>query len=207
MAGSVYKIIELVGTSEVSWEEAAKTAVETAGKKLKDLRVGEITKFDMKIQDGKVTAGNAPGLNDGAAAVIVSSRGKAAEIGVKPIARIVGYGQSALAPKYLFDTPSKAIPRLLEKVGWDLRVVDLIELNEAFASQSLACLRQLGLPDDADHVNANGGAIAIGHPLGMSGARLVTTGLRELERRDGRRLLTTMCIGVGQGIAMLLERV
>lgn len=157
--------------------------------------------------DGTVTAGNASGINDGACAVLVASQAAVDRYGLEPSARIVAMAAAGVPPRIMGIGPVPATRKLLARTGVDLADIDVIELNEAFASQSLACLRQLGLPDDADHVNANGGAIAIGHPLGMSGARLVTTGLRELERRDGRLLLTTMCIGVGQGIAMLLERV
>lgn len=157
--------------------------------------------------DGTVTAGNASGINDGACAVVVASQAAVDRYGLEPRARIVAMAAAGVPPRIMGIGPVPATRKLLGRTGVDLESIDVIELNEAFASQSLACLRRLGLPDDAEHVNANGGAISIGHPLGMSGARLVTTGLRELERRDGRRLLTTMCIGVGQGIAMLLEKV
>jgi len=157
-------------------------------------------------QDGKVTAGNSPGLNDGAAAVIVSSRGKAAELSVKPIARIVGYTQSALAPLYLFDTPSKAIPRLLEKIGWDLQNVDLIELNEAFAAQALANGKALqGLGWDWEKVNVHGGAIALGHPIGASGARVLTTLLYALKDRGLEKGICSLCLGGAEAVAMAIE--
>jgi acetyl-CoA C-acetyltransferase len=156
--------------------------------------------------DGKVTAGNAPGLNDGAAAVVVASRHKADELGLKPLARVVGYAQSAVAPKYLFDAPSKAMPRLLEKVGWTLKDVDLIELNEAFAAQVLAngyALADLGW--DWDKVNVNGGAIALGHPIGASGARVLTTLIFALRNRGLKRGIASLCLGGAEAVAMAVE--
>jgi 3-oxoadipyl-CoA thiolase len=156
--------------------------------------------------DGTVTAGNASGINDGAAALLVASERALERYGLEPTARIVGMATAGVPPRIMGIGPVPATRKLLERTGVSLSDVEVIELNEAFASQSLACLRQLGLPDDAEHVNPNGGAIALGHPLGMSGARLVTTATRELRRRDARYALTTMCIGVGQGIAMLFER-
>jgi acetyl-CoA C-acetyltransferase len=156
--------------------------------------------------DGKVTAGNAPGLNDGAAAVVVASRHKADELGLKPLARVVGYAQSAVAPKYLFDAPSKAMPRLLEKIGWTLKDVDLIELNEAFAAQVLAngyALADLGW--DWDKVNVNGGAIALGHPIGASGARVLTTLIFALRNRGLKRGIASLCLGGAEAVAMAVE--
>jgi acetyl-CoA C-acetyltransferase len=156
--------------------------------------------------DGKVTAGNAPGLNDGAAAVVVASRHKADELGLKPLARVVGYAQSAVAPKYLFDAPSKAMPRLLEKIGWTLKDVDLIELNEAFAAQVLAngyALADLGW--DWDKVNVNGGAIALGHPIGASGARVLTTLIFALRNRGLKRGIASLCLGGSEAVAMAVE--
>ena len=158
------------------------------------------------FEGGTVTAGNASGINDGAAATIVVSGRALERLGVTPLARIVSMATAGVPPRIMGIGPVPATGRLLARTGVDLADIDVIELNEAFASQSLACLRQLGLPDDADTVNPNGGAIAIGHPLGMSGARLVGTVARELDRRGGRYGLATMCIGVGQGIAMLVER-
>ena len=158
--------------------------------------------------DGKVTAGNASSLNDGAAAMVVASRAYAEANGLKPLARIVGYAQAALEPKYLFAAPAYAIPKLLQKIGWKLTDVDLFELNEAFAAQVLAngyALQDQGF--DWAKVNVNGGAIALGHPLGASGARLVTMLVHELARTGGRYGLASMCIGVGQGIATVVERV
>jgi 3-oxoadipyl-CoA thiolase len=155
---------------------------------------------------GSVTAGNSSGVNDGAAAVLLASPAAAARFGLRPRARVVGAAVAGVAPRIMGMGPAPATRRLLARLGIALCDIDVIELNEAFASQSLAVLRSLGLADDAAHVNAQGGAIALGHPLGASGARLVTTAVNQLERRGGRRALCTMCIGVGQGIAMLIER-
>ncbi len=156
---------------------------------------------------GSVTAGNASGLNDGAAAVVVMSASKAKALGLKPLARIVSYATSGLDPATMGLGPVFASRKALERAGWTAQDVDLFELNEAFAAQALGVMRQLGLADDAEHVNHNGGAIALGHPLGMSGVRLALAATLELERRNGRYALCTMCIGVGQGIALILERV
>ena len=157
--------------------------------------------------DGSVTAGNASGVNDGACAVLLASEDAAARYGLKPRARVLGMAAAGLAPRIMGFGPSPATKKLLARLGLKLSQIDVIELNEAFAAQALAVTRDLGLPDDAAHVNANGGAIAIGHPLGASGARLVTTALNQLERTAGRYALCTMCIGVGQGIALVIERV
>lgn len=158
------------------------------------------------VKDGKVTAGNAPGLNDGASAVVVASRAKAAEIGQKPIARIIGYAQAAVDPKHLFIAPAHAIPRLLEKTGWSLQNVDLIELNEAFAAQVLAdglALQDLGW--DWERVNVNGGAIALGHPIGASGARVLTTLIYALKDRGLQRGIAALCLGGAEAVAMAIE--
>jgi len=157
--------------------------------------------------DLSVTAGNASGVNDGAAALIVASEAVAKAQGLTPRARVVAMAAAGLEPRIMGFGPAPAVRRVLERAGLTLGQMDVIELNEAFASQALAVLRDLGLPDDAEHVNPNGGAIAIGHPLGMSGARLVTTAAYQLHRQGGRYALCTMCIGVGQGIAIILERV
>ncbi|PTW48389.1 3-oxoadipyl-CoA thiolase [Rhodovulum kholense] len=154
-----------------------------------------------------VTAGNASGVNDGAAALIVASDAAAVAQGLTPRARIVAMAAAGVPPRIMGMGPVPATRRVLEKAGLDLAQMDVIELNEAFAAQALAVLRALGLPDDAPHVNPNGGAIAIGHPLGMSGARLVATAANQLARSGGRYALCTMCVGVGQGIALILERV
>ncbi|MCB9959765.1 MAG: 3-oxoadipyl-CoA thiolase [Rhodospirillaceae bacterium] len=156
--------------------------------------------------DLTVTAGNASGVNDGACALIVASAAMAEQQGLKPLVRVVAAAAAGVEPRIMGIGPAPAAQRVLARAGLSIDQMDVIELNEAFASQSLAVLRQLGLPDDAEHVNPNGGAIAMGHPLGMSGARLVTTATYELLRRGGRYALCTMCIGVGQGIAMVLER-
>ncbi len=157
--------------------------------------------------EGSVTAGNASGINDGAAALLLASEAAAARYGLEPLARVVGSATAGVPPRIMGIGPVPATRKLLARAKLSLAEIDVVELNEAFAAQSLAVLRDLGLPDDADHVNPNGGAIAIGHPLGASGARLVTTALNQLRTIGGRRALCTMCIGVGQGIALLLERV
>lgn len=157
-------------------------------------------------KDGKVTAGNAPGLNDGAAAVIVSSRSKADQLGIKPLARVVGYAQAAVEPKYLFDAPSYAIPLLLEKIDWTLDDVDLIELNEAFAAQVLAnghALAEGGW--DWEKVNVNGGGIALGHPIGASGARVLVTLIYALQDRGLKRGIAALCLGGAEAVAMAIE--
>ena len=157
-------------------------------------------------QGGSVTAGNASGVNDGACAVIIAS-GKAVEkYGLTPKARITGMATAGVAPRIMGIGPAPASLRLMERLGLKIGDIDVIELNEAFAAQGLAVTRQLGLPDDAEHVNPNGGAIALGHPLGMSGARLALTAATELGQREADRALCTMCIGVGQGIALMMER-
>lgn len=156
--------------------------------------------------DGTVTAGNASGVNDGACALLLASDAAVKQHGLTARARIVGMATAGLAPRIMGFGPSPATRKLLAQTGLSLAQMDVIELNEAFAAQGLAVTRDLGLADDAAHVNPNGGAIAIGHPLGASGARLVTTALNQLERIKGRYALCTMCIGVGQGIALIIER-
>jgi acetyl-CoA acyltransferase len=158
-------------------------------------------------EGGTVTAGNASGVNDGAAAILVASEAAAGRYGLTPRARVVAMATAGVPPRIMGFGPAPATKKVLEKAGLSLSDIDVIELNEAFASQALAVMRDLGLPDDAEHVNPNGGAIALGHPLGMSGARIVMTAVAELHRRKARYALTTMCIGVGQGIAMVIERV
>jgi len=157
--------------------------------------------------DGTVTAGNASGVNDGACALILASEGAAARQGLTPRARIVGMATAGVAPRIMGIGPAPATLKVLTQTGLKLEQMDVIELNEAFAAQGLAVLRQLGLNDDDARVNPNGGAIALGHPLGASGARLVTTAVNQLHRIQGRYALCTMCIGVGQGIALVIERV
>ncbi|MBM62315.1 MAG: acetyl-CoA C-acyltransferase [Acidobacteria bacterium] len=157
-----------------------------------------------RTEGGSVTAGNAPGVNDGAAAVVLMSTEKANELGLTPMARIVGQAVSGLAPKWLLMTPVQAVQKLLAKVGWSLEQVDLIELNEAFSAQALAVIRELGA--DPEKVNVNGGAVALGHPIGASGARILTTLLYAMLKRDARRGIATLCLGGGNGVALDVER-
>jgi acetyl-CoA acyltransferase len=158
-------------------------------------------------EGGSVTAGNASGVNDGACAAIVASEEAAKKFGLTPRARILGMASAGVAPRVMGIGPAPASKKLLARLGIPIAKMDVIELNEAFASQALAVLRELGVPDDAEHVNPHGGAIALGHPLGASGARLVTTAMYQLKRTGGKYALCTMCIGVGQGIALAIERV
>ena len=157
--------------------------------------------------DGTVTAGNASGVNDGACAILLASESEAAKLGLTPRARVVGMATAGVPPRIMGIGPAPATQKVLALTGLSLAQIDVIELNEAFAAQGLAVLRQLGLQDDDPRVNPNGGAIALGHPLGASGARLATTAVNQLHRSGGRYALCTMCIGVGQGIAVVLERV
>jgi 3-oxoadipyl-CoA thiolase len=157
--------------------------------------------------DGTVTAGNASGVNDGACAVLLADEESAVRHGLTPKARVIGMATAGVAPRVMGIGPVPAVQKLLQQTGIKLEQIDVIELNEAFAAQGLAVLRQLGIADDDPRVNPNGGAIALGHPLGMSGARLLTTAMYQLHRTGGRYALCTMCIGVGQGIATLIERV
>jgi 3-oxoadipyl-CoA thiolase len=157
--------------------------------------------------EGTITAGNASGINDGACALLLASEGAAKRHGLTPRARVLAAAAAGVAPRIMGMGPVPATHKVLARAGLTLSQMDVIELNEAFASQALAVLRELGIPDDAAHVNPNGGAIALGHPLGATGARLVTTALYQLQRTKGKYALGTMCIGVGQGIALILERV
>jgi 3-oxoadipyl-CoA thiolase len=156
---------------------------------------------------GTITAGNASGINDGAAAVILASADAAERHGLTPRARVLGMASAAVPPRVMGIGPVPSTRKLMERLGLKIGDFDLIEINEAFASQGLACLRQLGVRDDADHVNPHGGAIALGHPLGMSGARLALTAVHGLEERGGKLALATMCVGVGQGVSLAMERV
>jgi 3-oxoadipyl-CoA thiolase len=156
---------------------------------------------------GTVTAGNASGVNDGAAAVVLASADAARRHGLRPRGRVLGMASAAVPPRVMGIGPVPSTRKLMQRLGLKIEDFDLIELNEAFASQALACLRQLGVADDAEHVNPHGGAIALGHPLGMSGARIALTALHGLEKRGGRLALATMCVGVGQGVSLALERV
>jgi 3-oxoadipyl-CoA thiolase len=157
--------------------------------------------------DGSITAGNASGVNDGAAALIVASQVAVEKYGLTPRARVLGGAVAGVEPRIMGIGPAPASEKLMHRLGLKIGDFDVVELNEAFAAQGLAVMRTLGLPDDAPHVNPNGGAIALGHPLGMSGARLALTATEELQRSGGKHALCTMCIGVGQGIALILERV
>jgi acetyl-CoA C-acetyltransferase len=192
---------------EVKGRKGATTIFDTDETPRRDTTIEILSKLRPAfVKDGKVTAGNAPGLNDGAAAVVVASQAKADQMGIKPIARIVGYCQAAVEPKYLFYAPAKAIPNLLEQVGWTLADVDLIELNEAFAAQVLAdgkALADLGW--DWSNVNVNGGAIALGHPIGASGARVLTTLIYALRNRGLKTGIASLCLGGAEAVAMAIE--
>ena len=157
--------------------------------------------------DGSVTAGNASGVNDGACALLLASEAAVEKYGLKPKARVIAMATAGLEPRIMGYGPAPAVEKVLAKTGLGIADMDVVELNEAFAAQGLAVTRALGLPDDAEHVNPNGGAIALGHPLGASGARLVTTAMYQLQRTGGRYALCTMCIGVGQGVAVIIEKV
>jgi acetyl-CoA acetyltransferase family protein len=156
--------------------------------------------------NGSVTAGNASGVNDGACALLLADEASAAKYGLTPRARVLGMATAGVAPRIMGFGPAPATRKLLESTGLGLDQIDVIELNEAFAAQGLAVLRDLGLADDDERVNPNGGAIALGHPLGASGARLITTAINQLHHGGGRYALCTMCVGVGQGIAIIVER-
>jgi 3-oxo-5,6-didehydrosuberyl-CoA/3-oxoadipyl-CoA thiolase len=172
-----------------------------------DTTLEALAKLPAAFRDpGTVTAGNASGINDGACALLLANEASAQRYGLRPRARVLACAVAGVEPRIMGIGPVPAVRKLLAMTGFGLAQIDVIELNEAFAAQSLACLRELGLADDATHVNPNGGAIALGHPLGMSGARLVTTAVNELEARQARYAVCAMCIGVGQGIAMLIER-
>jgi acetyl-CoA C-acetyltransferase len=172
-----------------------------------DTTAASLARLRPLFDGGVVTAGNASGINDGAAVVLVGSRAAGARAGLKPLARILSSGAAGVAPRLMGIGPVHAIPKALARAGLSLAQLDLIEINEAFASQVLACLKLLGIAPDDPRVNPNGGAIAIGHPLGASGARLALTAARELARRQGRYAVVSLCIGVGQGLAVVLERV
>ncbi len=173
-----------------------------------DTSIEQLAKLKTPFRhNGTVTAGNASGVNDGAAAIIIASEQAVKEHGLTPRARILGMASAAVPPRIMGIGPVPATRKLMARLQHKIGDYDVIELNEAFASQSLACLRQLGLADDAGHVNPHGGAIALGHPLGMSGARLVLTAAHGLHERDGKLALATMCVGVGQGVSLALERV
>jgi acetyl-CoA C-acetyltransferase len=166
-----------------------------------------LQKLKALFPDGVTTAGNASGINDGAGALLVASRDAGDRAGVKPLARIIATGVAGVPPRTMGFGPVPAAHKALERAGLSLKDMDVIEINEAFAAQVLACLKGLGLPFDDSRVNPNGGAIAVGHPLGASGTRLALTATRQLQRSGSRYALVSMCIGVGQGIAVILERV
>jgi acetyl-CoA acetyltransferase family protein len=169
--------------------------------------VEQLARLQPMFSGGTVTAGNASGINDGAAALLLATEGMAAAQGLQPKARVLGMAVAGVPPRIMGLGPVPATNRLLARLGLRLQDIDLLEFNEAFAAQALVCSRQLGLADDDPRINPQGGAIALGHPLGMSGARLVTTAVHQLQRTGGNRALCAMCIGVGQGIALLIERV
>ncbi len=192
---------------EIKGRKGVVTLFDTDEAPRRDTTLEALTKLRPAfVKDGRVTAGNAPGLNDGAAAVVVSSRAYAEKHHLKPLARIIGYGQAAVEPKYLFYAPAKAIPIVLKKIGWTLEDVDLVELNEAFAAQVLAdgyALADQGW--DWDKVNVNGGAIALGHPIGASGARVLVTLIYALKARGLKRGLASLCLGGAEAVAMAIE--
>jgi len=173
-----------------------------------DTTIDNLAKLKPIVRNpGTITAGNASGINDGAAAIILACEDAVKAHGLRPRARVIGMASAAVPPRIMGIGPVPSTRKLMERLGLKIGDFDLIELNEAFASQGLACLRQLGVADDAEHVNPHGGAIALGHPLGMSGARLALTAVHGLEKRGGKRALATMCVGVGQGVSLALERV
>ena len=192
---------------EIPVKKGQVTVFDTDETPRRDTTIEMLTGLKPAFQkDGKVTAGNAPGLSDGAAAVVVASRGKAQEMEIEPLAHIVGYSQAAVEPKYLFAAPAKAVPMLIEKIGWSLQDADLIELNEAFAAQVLAdgyLMADMGW--DWAKVNVNGGAIALGHPIGASGARLLTTLIYALKDRGLRKGIASLCLGGAEAVAMAIE--
>ena len=192
----------------VAGRKGAFTAVTRDEHPRADTTLEALAKLPTPFRDpGTVTAGNASGINDGACALLLATEETASRFGLRPRARVVACAVAGVEPRLMGIGPVPAVRKLLALTGLSLAQIDVIELNEAFAAQALACLRELGLADDAAHVNPNGGAIALGHPLGMSGARLVTTAVNELEARQARYAVCAMCIGVGQGIAMLIERI
>ncbi len=205
MKGGKFK--EEITPIEVPGRKGAVTLVEEDETPRPDTSMEVLAKLKPAFKpDGKVTAGNAPGLNDGAAAIVYASRSKAEQLGVQPLARVVGYAQAAVRPKELFTAPAFAMPKLLEKIGWTLGDVDLLELNEAFAAQVLAdghMLKDIGW--DWDKVNVHGGAVALGHPIGASGARVLTTLIFALKDRGLRRGIASLCLGGGEAVAMAIE--
>jgi 3-oxoadipyl-CoA thiolase len=193
---------------EVPGGKAGPTRVDTDEHPRPDTTAEQLAKLRTAFRNpGTVTAGNASGVNDGAAAMIVASGDAVKKHALTPRARVLGMASAGVPPRVMGIGPVPSTRKLMERLGLKIGDFDLIELNEAFASQAIACLRQLGLPDAADHVNPHGGAIALGHPLGMSGARLALTAVHGLEKNKGKLALATMCVGVGQGVSLALERV
>jgi 3-oxoadipyl-CoA thiolase len=201
------RLAEAIVPVAVPGGRAGPTIVERDEHPRPDVTLEALAKLKPIVRpDGTVTAGNASGVNDGAAAMIVASAEAVERYGLVPLARVIGMASAGVAPRIMGIGPVPAVNALCDRLGLKVADFDVVELNEAFASQALACLRQLGLPDDAEHVNPNGGAIALGHPLGMSGARIASDVVREMKRREARFGLATMCVGVGQGVAMAFER-
>ena len=197
-----------IAAVEIPGRKGETVKVDTDEHPRPDTTLEQLAKLKTPVREpGTVTAGNASGVNDGAAALIVASEAAVKAHGLTPRARILGMASAAVPPRIMGIGPVPATLKLMARLGHKIGDYDLIEINEAFASQSLACLRQLGLADDAEHVNPHGGAIALGHPLGMSGARLALTAVHGLEERGGRLALATLCVGVGQGVSLALERV
>ena len=197
-----------IAAVEIPGRKGETVKVDTDEHPRPDTTLEQLAKLKTPFREpGTVTAGNASGVNDGAAALIVASEAAVKAHGLTPRARILGMASAAVPPRIMGIGPVPATLKLMARLGHKIGDYDLIEINEAFASQSLACLRQLGLADDAEHVNPHGGAIALGHPLGMSGARLALTAVHGLEERGGRLALATLCVGVGQGVSLAIERV
>jgi len=205
--GRGYFATEIVAV-EVPGGKAGPVLVDRDEHPRPDTSIEQLAKLKTPFRkDGTVTAGNASGVNDGAAAIILASEAAVKEHKLTPRARVLGMASAAVPPRIMGIGPVPSTRKLMTRLGHKIGDYDLIEINEAFASQSLACLRQLGLADDAEHVNPHGGAIALGHPLGMSGARLVLTAAHGLHERDGKLALATMCVGVGQGVSLAIEKV
>ena len=201
-------LAEEITPVEIPGSKGAVTRVEKDEHPRADTTLEALAKLKPIIRNpGTVTVGNASGVNDGAAALLVASAAAVKRHGLRPRARLLGMASAGVPPRIMGIGPVPATQKLLERLGLSIGDFDAIEINEAFAGQVVACLRQLGLPDDAGQVNPNGGAIALGHPLGMSGARLALTAVHQLEKSGGRRALVTLCVGIGQGLALALERV
>ncbi|MGE0523866.1 MAG: 3-oxoadipyl-CoA thiolase [Variibacter sp.] len=199
---------EEIAAVEAPGGKAGPIKVDTDEHPRPDTRPEQLAKLKTPFRNpGTVTAGNASGVNDGAAAIILASEDAVKTHGLTPRARVLGMASAGVPPRIMGIGPVPATRKLMQRLGMTIGDFDVVELNEAFAAQALAVLRQLGLPDDAEHVNPNGGAIALGHPLGMSGARLALTAAHQLEKTGGKRALATLCVGVGQGVSLALERV